>query len=114
MIKCNQFDSTQCVFRLVFNTAFISGGIGENGYTTLVFTKGLIDGANHGALDDNRFTGEFQLRLNLEQLSNGMAPPPIPDRSKKPILLASSAPALAHGAPAITASPFFRPASSLN
>ncbi|EFA76878.1 phosphatase tensin type domain-containing protein [Heterostelium album PN500] len=107
-------DSTQSIFRIVVHTSFIKEPLPtDNGITTLSFGRSILDGATHGALDDNRFSNDFQLKIALESVTQQhypitvarsrslsespamqnltvpleLCPPPIPDRSKKPLLL---------------------------
>eukprot|EP01133_Synstelium_polycarpum_P004213 gene4213-4908_t len=135
MLRFNQQDSTQCIFRLFFHTAFVTKPTYEsNNYTTLLFTKDILDGPSHGILDDNRIKDDFFLKIHMELVQSSPssvsslikspafttspippyqslvkstssdserpfsrpgtlgfnipidAPPPVPDRSKKPIL----------------------------
>ncbi|KYQ93475.1 phosphatase tensin type domain-containing protein [Tieghemostelium lacteum] len=111
LIKVYASDSQSCAFRFVFHTSFVTLSIGEDvGYPTLTLQKAILDGGNAGALNDHRFKQDFQVRVNMESIDQYQPPPllppppiplistdntiplltqppPVPDRSKKPLIL---------------------------
>eukprot|EP01132_Coremiostelium_polycephalum_P001953 gene1953-2389_t len=71
LLKFNQSDSAQCIFKLLFHTSFIpipdsNASGGPPPYTSLCFSKNNFDGAQGGLFQDYRFKDDFTVKILFE------------------------------------------------
>jgi len=75
LVKFNHPESSQCIFRFIFHTAFVQYSINPDNPNDqplycLEFNKSNLDGGNGGQFDDNRYLDNFTIRLTMKAFNN--------------------------------------------